>query len=165
MVLPLFPQPSSELNGRRPWSDDDVRQLRRFAQNKISLKEMAWQFSRSATAVNKALDRFKARESKPTHVLEASGKVHIFSIQPERPKKQYLKERKASSVPKPAHIQDVVRWLQRMGKSVTMQGVNINANFFINEKPVVPYTVLMMANKLRIEQGLNIFHVVGITEF
>ena len=138
MVLPLFPQPSSEINGRRPWSDDDVRQLRRFAQNKISLKEMAWQFSRSATAVNKALDRFKVRDCKPIQASEASNKVYVLSIHPGRPKKQYLKERKASSVPKPAHIQDVARWLQRMGKSVTMQGVNINANFFINDKPVVP---------------------------
>ena len=164
-LLPPSLQSSPEINRRRSWSDDDVKQLRRFAQNKISLKEMAWQFSRSATAVNKALDRFKVRASKPTRPLEELAKVYALSTQTGRPKKRYLKERDAISMPKPAHIQDVVRWLRRMGKNVMMQGVNVNADFFINEKPTAHYNVLMTANKLRIERGLNIFHVVGVTEF
>ena len=134
-----------------PWTEDEIDRLRLDFLRGLSIKAIARIMERTPTAVNKALTRFQIRTPRTIRKDEtndSSKRKHFFE------KESRIRE----NIPWIPFL-TVIDWLRNQGLIIK----RIEDEYHIGKRPYSPNQLLMFANKLRIEQGHEIFLVEGIT--
>ncbi len=148
-------QPSFQLNqppfSLHPWTEDEIDRLRLDFLRGLPIKAIARSIERTPTAVNKALTRFQIRTPRNLRKDEAKDSS--------RRKQFFEKDNRIRETIPWIPFLTVIDWLRNQGLIIK----RIEDNYHIGRRPYSPTQLLMFANKLRIEQGHEIFLVEDIT--
>ena len=142
------------------WSDSDIKFMKsRFLQGH-QIKQIAHQMGRSASSINKALSRFGVRQEhhKPKKkILRRKHKdVHHFRNR----KKSLIACIKENWV----EFMDIVNWLGENDFPIYPIGqAHFDHAYMANGKFLTKNQIVLLANKLRVEQGLPVFFVHEVT--
>lgn len=141
------------------WTPAEVEMLRNGFLVHKSIKLLAKELNRSPTALNKALSRFKIR--KKTRTL--SNKPPVL-----KQKKEVKRHKKRLSI-FDTHLQQtsfnqVIHYLRSQGYTINQKFVRLTpqkilSQCFINQRPVSHAHLLVIANRIRLDNQQPIFMV------
>lgn len=133
------------------WTDTDIEQLKVAYTSRKPLKIIAGEFNRTVMSINKALKRFGIRMSKQTAKVEKKA-----------PTTSYYKEKRKPLEPGWNTQHDLIEWL-KINNYEVVPLAHLESPFKVNGLKLTPGQLLLTANKLRLQQKLPIFRIVGIT--
>jgi hypothetical protein len=143
------------------WTVEEAAILKNGFINGKRIKLLAKEIGRSETAVNKFLSRSgirgKCRGTYRRQVTLAKDGLKRFELRPEVRRRVYKNELQAD-------FSDVVAYMKEHGHKISkaMQQYrlfHISADFTMDGKPVSEAKLLLLANKMRVEEGKPIFSV------
>lgn len=159
------------------WTSEDVQQLSELFTKNVSLKDMAKALARTASAVNKALDRYKIRTRRYTkdqhldrfHMLDSSN-LYIGGCGDSGSKPT----KRISTHYDWVSLYEVVNFLKKNNFKImrlpTEEPPHLNGRFSyrtyafcVNSTPRTSLELLILANRLRQEKNLPTFRVYDIT--
>ena len=164
------------------WTDFEIEQMKTaFLQGK-TIKAIARQLGRTPTALNKALSRFGVRQSrKPVKITALPCIDWRRYLMPENPpasidndlilippaskvKNSFLMNRDClrATDPRWVPLSKVIHYLERQGHRVKINNAALD-DYQIDTKPVKASYLLLLANRLRIEESKPIFMVSEVT--
>ncbi|RZI45699.1 hypothetical protein [Candidatus Finniella inopinata] len=163
------------------WTDSDIEQMKTaFLQGK-TIKDMAKQLGRTPTALNKALSRFGVRrDRKPTKVTaqpcvdwrrylipggQSPNSLDDEAILlPASLKDSFLSHRLFLKATEPnwVSLKKVITYLERQGHRIQILDAD-SGDYKIDNKAAKAGALLLLANRLRIEENKPIFLVKEVT--
>lgn len=151
---------------KHEWSTSDISKIRTYFIAGLSYKDMARELGCSATAINKVLDRFGIRPKLPKEKI---------TIEPRTEKKVEL-SLTAPSFGRKALQEELDNWVSFFKicdylseqkvcfYEVSARGVSIDCRQFkVGTKILSARQLLMLANKMRMENNLKTFFVRGLS--
>lgn len=154
---------------KNSWKPEDVAKLRvDYAAGK-RIKTIASELGRTASAVNKTLTRLSIMRRSPRRVFSAKKYISLVPYYD----KQKEDITKISNTQKAVSFVTVAKYLQSKGFTISKFSDPIIENCYKNEEEVfkvgnIPMTkmkVLLLANKIRLEEKEPIFSSKDITWF
>ncbi|MCE2716028.1 MAG: hypothetical protein ACK4V2_05675 [Pseudomonadota bacterium] len=147
------------------WSGADISKARNYFIAGLPIKDIAKEMNRTPTAINKALSRFKIR---PNKIREQEIRLCY------RPQKSYLIEKPSFELN--ALRNEVDNWVgfwklcEYLGQQkvcfyeTTRNGTSlIDRQFKVGEKILNAQQLMILANKIRLENNLRPFFVRGLS--
>lgn len=143
------------MKNRKPWTSDEITKLRQMYDERASLKQIARMLSRSYLSVNKALDRYRIRNSWTQ--VEALKKT-----------KKCVSEKKIINVKAKAdpflvEISTVILNLCGQGHTVTSTK-SVTYPYLLNDVPKTEMQLLLECNRYRYNHKLPVYRMLASYE-
>jgi len=137
------------------WTETEIDQLRLDFLRGLSIKAIARSMDRTPTSVNKALSRFHIRTPR---IFKQRQSIPENPSNPSK-RRKHLFDKNSNHSLSWTPFSVVLEWLKNQGNEVMLSA----GQYYIGRRPHTAMQVVMFANKMRNEQGLDIFLVENLT--
>ncbi|MBX9976971.1 MAG: GcrA family cell cycle regulator [Alphaproteobacteria bacterium] len=134
------------------WKSEDIETLRFYFLKGLSIKMIARTMARTPGAVNKALSRFHIR----TPRCFKEKKAYL----PSQTEKRSNSEKDPGMPSSWTSLFTILTWLRE--QNIIVHETSLDT-FYIGSRPFSKMQIVMYANKLRLEQGHEIFLAKDVT--
>ena len=150
------------------WKQNDIQRLKDYYTQGLPIKKIAQHLGRTQTALSKAITRFNLLQYKPPQKIRRDYKNFIDNALRTAPIKEsqktvFIKRFFAlETCEKWVDFKDVLHFLSKQNMTVNSLHKNNHdgeALYSLNRKTVVPAQVLLVANRIRVENAQPPFKV------
>lgn len=151
---------------KQKWTRDDQRQLKEFADQFYSVKEIARFMKRSPSSINTALDRYGLRVRK---YIKHGPRIGVVKVKALQKAVNDNKRGRLKHLSPYVDLRTLMDWLLAQGVFVSQTGYRepgpLGRELFALDGIFVPaYQLLLKANELRRAKKMPIFLVKDITQ-